>query len=149
SQGALEDARTTAQCLEDAWRRMPSPYRFALYSSVELIRSWLTCGEMEQAQAWAHQVEREEPLISPLAQVRQQIALARVWLAESQPDKALDLLASLERRARGMECWNYIIEIQVLQALAYQMRAQQQAAQSTLSQALHLAAPEGYIRRFV
>lgn len=148
SQGALECARTTTQCLEDAWKRMPSPYRFAIYSSVEQIRFWLACGEVAQANAWAHQVEHEEPLISPLAQVRQQMALVRVWLAESHPDKALDLLASLERRARVMECWNYVIEIQVLQTLAYQMCDQQQAARSALSQALHLAAPESYIRRF-
>src|SRR5207248_8803094 len=44
---------------------------------------------------------------------------------------------------------SHVIEMKVLQALAYQMRQQEQEALITLSQALRLAEPEGYIRCFV
>ena len=42
-----------------------------------------------------------------------------------------------------------MIEIRLLQALAYQMHRQETQALNALSEAVRLAEPEGYIRRFV
>jgi LuxR family maltose regulon positive regulatory protein len=44
---------------------------------------------------------------------------------------------------------SHVIEMKILQALAYQMRRQEQEALNALAQALRLAEPEGYIRSFV
>src|SRR5207245_9921668 len=45
--------------------------------------------------------------------------------------------------------WRHVIEIKVLQALALSVRGAEREAFTFLSQALQLAEPEGYIRRFV
>ena len=42
-----------------------------------------------------------------------------------------------------------VIELLILQALAWQMRQEEQAAINTLAQAVRLAEPEGYMRSFV
>ena len=45
--------------------------------------------------------------------------------------------------------WGHVIEIRLLQALAYQMRQEETQALNALSEAVRLAEPEGYIRSFV
>ena len=149
SQGAMEAAAAAYEQMECAWRKMPSSYRFALYSCVDQVRFWLASGEVERARRWVKECEREEPLASPLAREQQKIAQARVHLADSQPDKTLYLLEPLAERAKVADRWYHVLEMWVLQALAYQMRHQQQEALDVLAQAVHFAAPEGYIRRFV
>ena len=54
----------------------------------------------------------------------------------------------LQRAAEGQR-WSHVIEIRLLQALAYQMAQEETEALNTLSEAVRLAEPEGYIRRFV
>lgn len=149
SQGAWEEAKKAHQQMEDAWRAMPAPYRFALYSRVDQVRYWLTSGNLERASRWANSLELGEPLVSPLARERQHIALARVRLAESRPDQVLALLAPLVARAKAMGRWDQVLEMWLLQSQAYQMRKMPQEALATLARAVPLAEPEGYIRRFV
>ncbi|GHO71837.1 LuxR family transcriptional regulator [Ktedonobacter sp. SOSP1-52] len=149
SRGDLEEAARANQLLEDSWKRMPAPYCYALYSNVDQVRFWLACRELERARQWAKNLEREEPLVSPLARERQGVSLARIALAESQPDRALALLAPLIVRAKATGRWAHVLEMWLLQAQAYQMRLQSQEALATLAQAVNLAAPEGYIRCFV
>jgi LuxR family maltose regulon positive regulatory protein len=149
SQGVWEEAAKAHQRMEDAWRAMPAPYRFALYSRVYQVRYWLASGNLERASRWANSLEQEEPLVSPLARERQHIALARVRLAESRPDQVLALLAPLVARAQAMGRWDQVLEMRLLQAQAYHMRKMPQEALAILAQAVHLAEPEGYIRRFV
>jgi LuxR family maltose regulon positive regulatory protein len=149
SRGDLEEATTTNQLLEDAWKRMPAPYCYALYSNVDQIRFWLACKNLERARHWAKDLEQEELLVSPLARERQNVALARIALAESQPDNVVALLAPWIIRAKAAGRWAHVLDMWLLQALAYQMRQQRQEALATLAQAIDLAAPEGYIRCFV
>jgi LuxR family maltose regulon positive regulatory protein len=42
-----------------------------------------------------------------------------------------------------------VIEIRILQALTYQILQQETQALEALAEAIHLAEPQGYIRRFV
>jgi LuxR family maltose regulon positive regulatory protein len=149
SQGALEEAATANQLQESSWKVMPSSYRYVMYSYLEQIRFWLASGDLERAKYLIKDWEREEPLVSSLAQERLCIARARVWLAESQPDNVLALLTPLVERAKDTERWAHVLEMWVLLIQAYQMRQQQQEALAMLAQAVSLAAPEGYIRRFV
>jgi LuxR family maltose regulon positive regulatory protein len=94
-------------------------------------------------------LERGEPLVSPLAREQQSVAVVRLLLAESQPDHALHLLIPLVERAKVTQRWTHVLEMWLLQTQAYQMLQRQQEALSLLAQAVHLAAPAGYIRRFV
>ena len=149
SQGRLEEAQKASQQLEYTWRSMPSPYRAALWSSVDQMRLWLTCGNLQQARRWVSDLELGDLLVSPLARERQQIAYVRLLLAESEPDHALKLLTPLVKRATATQRWYHVLEMWLLQTQAYQMLQRQQDALTQLSQAVHLAAPEGYIRSFV
>jgi LuxR family maltose regulon positive regulatory protein len=149
SQGRLEEAQKASQQLEYTWRAMPSPYRAALWSSVDQMRFWLACGDLQQARRWVSDLEQGELLVSPLARERQHIAYVRLLLAESEPDHALKLLTPLVKRATATQRWYHVLEMWLLQTQAYQMLQRQQDALTRLSQAVHLAAPEGYIRSFV
>ncbi|EFH88034.1 LuxR C-terminal-related transcriptional regulator [Ktedonobacter racemifer] len=149
SQGRLEEAQKASQQLEYTWRVMSSPYRTALLSCVDQMRFWLACGDLKQARRWMSDLEQEEPLVSPLARERQHIAYVRLLLAESEPDYALKLLTSLVKRAVATQRWDHVLEMWLLQTQAYQMLQRQQDALAQLAQAVHLAAPEGYIRSFV
>ncbi|GCE31959.1 helix-turn-helix transcriptional regulator [Dictyobacter alpinus] len=149
SRQALEDAATANHLLADAWQAISAPYRYTVYSSVEQIRFWLACNDLARARQWARDVEQEVPLVSPLARERQSIALARIALAESHPERALTLLAPLAVRAQSTGRWAHLLEMWLLQAQAYQMSQHMPEALSLLTQAVRLAAPEGYIHSFV
>ena len=149
SQGRLEEATNAFQQLEYAWRNSPSPYRAAIWSSVDQMRFWLASGDLEQARRWAKEVQQGDPLVSSLARERQGVALAHLLLAESQADQALNLLTPLIGRAMATQRWNHVLEMWLLQIQAYSMLQRQREAVSLLAQAVHLGAPEGYIRHFM
>jgi LuxR family maltose regulon positive regulatory protein len=77
------------------------------------------------------------------------VAQARILLAQKRPTEALSLLEPLQIIAEQQQRLSHVIEMKILQALAYQMRRQEQEALNALAQALRLAEPEGYIRCFV
>ena len=80
---------------------------------------------------------------------REEVAHVRIFLAEEQPTVALQRLEPLLARTTAGQRWDHVIEIRLLQALAYQMCHEETQALSALSEAIRLAEPEGYIRRFV
>jgi LuxR family maltose regulon positive regulatory protein len=77
------------------------------------------------------------------------VAQVRILLATLQPTGALQRLEPVLQRAVAGQRWGHVIEIRMLQALAYQMLHQETQALSTLSEAVRLAEPQGYIRSFM
>ena len=84
------------------------------------------------------------------------ITLARVLVAQDQDakmdkaiDRALGLLARLLKAAEAGDRAGSVIEILVLQALAYQEQGDTGLALGALERALALAEPEDYVRVFV
>ena len=75
--------------------------------------------------------------------------VARILLATAQPAGALQRLEPVLQRATAGKRWGHVIEIRLLQALAYQMLQEETQALDALSEAVRLAEPEGYIRSFV
>jgi LuxR family transcriptional regulator, maltose regulon positive regulatory protein len=77
------------------------------------------------------------------------LVLARVLLAEHEPDGAVGPLERLHDLAVAQGRTGSVIEVRALQALALDAVGDQTAALATLAEALALAAPEGWLRVFV
>jgi LuxR family maltose regulon positive regulatory protein len=119
-------------------------------------RVWVAQGRLDEALGWARQqglsIENE------LSYLREfdHITLARVLLARYQNDRTQvsisELLGFLERLLKAAEEGGRkgsVIEILVLQALAYHTQSDLTDVLLPLQQALALAAPEDYVRIFI
>jgi LuxR family maltose regulon positive regulatory protein len=79
---------------------------------------------------------------------------AHLALAQDQPNSShlesvLNLLSQLRVVAENAGWIGKLIEILVLQALAFQVKGDEEEALTTLTKALTLAEPEGYVRTFI
>jgi len=152
SRGDLDMARSALQQFEHISMSMNQPlslhYR-SLFTTVDQIRLWLACEELDRAIRWAEQLDMRQRHGSPLVREREDVAQARIFLATARPTPALQRLEPTLQRATTGQRWGHVIEIRLLQALAYQMLHQEMQALVALSEAMRLAEPEGYIRSFV
>jgi LuxR family maltose regulon positive regulatory protein len=89
----------------------------------------------------------DDELIPP--REREYLTWARVLITQHRPDEAVLLLGRLLPLAERQGRMGNALEILVLQAVAQQARGDEAGAMATLSRALSLAEPEGYIRLFV
>lgn len=149
ARGEIEEASTVLQQAEHLMDHLQNPYSYALYVLVDQVRFWLACGEISRAIQWADRSEREDPLPSPLAQERVDVALAYVKLVQRKPGEALTLLMPRLEVATQQERWGNVIELRLPTVLAHQMRGEEHEALTMLAEAVRLARPEGYIRSFV
>jgi LuxR family maltose regulon positive regulatory protein len=119
-------------------------------------RVWVALGRLDEALGWAREqglsVENELSYLHEF----DHITLARVLLARYQSDRAdssiLEVIGLLERLLKAAEEGGRkgsVIEIMVLQALAYHAQGDLPAGLLPLQHALALAEPEGYVRMFV
>jgi LuxR family maltose regulon positive regulatory protein len=119
-------------------------------------RVWIKQGELEKAFAWALtqklSIDEEPSFLREF----EQITFARILLAQYQDNStgsslqhAMGLLERLLKAAEAGGRMGSVIEILVLQALAYQMQGDVPTAMASLQRALRLAGPEGYVRMFV
>ncbi len=120
------------------------------------VHVWVAQGRLGEALGWAREqglsVENE---LSYLLEF-DHITLARLLLALHQNDRAdrsiqeiVGLLKRLLKAAEERGGKGSVIEILVLQALAYHAQGDLPAALEPLQKALTLAEPEGYVRMFV
>lgn len=123
----------------------------ALKARVYLRQGWLS-----EALAWAR--ERGLSVDDDLSYLGEfeHITLARVLIAQHQNDPAAgsvhEAIALLERLLQAAEAggrMGSVIEILVVQALAFQAQGNVSEALTPLERALTLAEPEGYVRIFV
>jgi LuxR family transcriptional regulator, maltose regulon positive regulatory protein len=119
-------------------------------------RIWVAQGKLNQALNWAR--ERGLTPDADLSYLKEfeQITLARILIARYQHDRAaaslhqaLGLLQRLLQAAQAGERAGSVIEILVLQALAYYAQNDFAPALASLERAFTLAEPEGYVRIFV
>jgi LuxR family maltose regulon positive regulatory protein len=119
-------------------------------------RIYLKQGRLAEARYWAQ--ERNLSVEEDPSYLREfeQITFVRILLSQWQRDHSENVLPGvmefLERLLKSSEeggRTGNLIEILVLQALAYQMQNTVSAALQSLERALILAEPEGYVRVFV
>ncbi|HET6748274.1 MAG TPA: LuxR C-terminal-related transcriptional regulator [Actinomycetes bacterium] len=117
--------------------------------AVQRARLLLAHGDVAAAARWARRRglgAGDEPTY---AREREYLVLARVLLAERAPERASGLLARLHDLAAAQGRAGGVIEVRALQALALDAAGDGQGALEALTEALALAAPEGWLRVFV
>ncbi|HST81203.1 MAG TPA: LuxR C-terminal-related transcriptional regulator [Kineosporiaceae bacterium] len=121
-------------------------------------RVWIRQGRVDDVRGWVH--ERALSVADDLSYLREyeHITLARAVLAQpgtgreaglGTHDQASELLARLLGAAEAGHREGSVVEILMLQALAYRLRGDLPAALIPLERALRMAEPEGYVRIFV
>ena len=119
-------------------------------------RVWLAQGRVEEALAWTR--GRGLSVEDDLSYLREceHVTLARTLLAQHEAagdgralSDAVRLLERLLHAAQEGERTGSVLELLVLQALAYQARGDVPGALGALDRALSLAEPEGHVRVFV
>jgi LuxR family maltose regulon positive regulatory protein len=119
------------------------------FTTIDQMRLWLASGKLDRATRWAQELEVREQHGTSFARERTEVARIRLFLAKDQPTLALQRLEPVLTRATTGQRWDHVIEIRILQALTYQILQQETQALEALAEAIHLAEPQGYIRRFV
>lgn len=116
-------------------------------------RHELACGNLAAAGTWARQYacQRYDKTcnLTPLLAQTADLLLARIWLAEGQTTKALELLQEVVGPLEAAGRHRLVAEAYLLRAQAWTSQKDPAAAQQALIHALTLAKQEGYIRLFV
>jgi LuxR family maltose regulon positive regulatory protein len=153
-QSLLEDARqhsreTKATTLDDNLTELMQ------------VRLWISYGELEQAEQWALRRGLSERSLGDLETLPDRNATAfeliqgeyltivRLFLAQNETQKTLDILDKLLSHNEKKADTRRIIEVLVLQAIAYQQQGENKRAMQVFSRALALAEPENYVRTFL
>lgn len=149
AQGDLDGA---VAAVERAAGLMPVHEAPRLARLADAWRAWvqLARGNATAAGQWARAYgawQQTEPVEA--SQDFELLVLARVALAQGDLAQATTVLHPLERQALAAGRVRTAITVLILQALAYQVGQEQATAVATLTRALQLAAPEGFVRRFL
>jgi LuxR family maltose regulon positive regulatory protein len=154
AQGDLHEALALLDEAERVYIRGPLPDVHPV--AALRARAWLKQGRLAEAMGWAR--EQGLSVDGDLRYMREfeHITLARVLIAAGKSDReagsldeATRLLGRLLQAAEAGRRMGSVIEILLLQALAFQVQGNLPHALAALERALALAEPEGYVRIFV
>jgi ATP/maltotriose-dependent transcriptional regulator MalT len=161
SQGEWQKVQST---LEKARQRSSATKTTALDDNLtELLqaRLWIAVREYDAADQWALRRGLLKRPIGDLAAMADQNAtafellqgeymtLVRLFIAQNQPSKSLEILDVLLSYNEQRGQLRRVIEVLVLQAIAYQLAEAGELALQAFYRALSLGEPEGYIRTFL
>src|SRR5262245_6926213 len=145
---AMGDADGALVAIDEACRLLPATEVVTMFSPAQTERAGLLLaqGRVEEAARWARQ--RGLTAVDRVSYPRERdyLVLARVLLAQSQPDQALGLLERLDALAASHGRMRSLIEIRALRSLALQAGGEHREALTLLAEALSLARPEGHVR---
>jgi len=149
SMGDLAGAEDIIKSMQNTAYDYDLPQWALIQFSAWQVRIWLAQGKLELASQWVE--ERDLDLDGEPAYLREMehIALARIFIAQRKLAEADRLLQRLIETAEAGGRTSRMIEILILQALAFQLGGDNDRAMTTLEIALTLAEPEGFIRIFV
>jgi LuxR family maltose regulon positive regulatory protein len=124
-------------------------------------RFHLVRGDLDAAQKWAHERNFSGRPASEIFEQASQnpgmyevfqaecLTLARLLLAQSQPERALEFLNILQNQVEKRHNRRRFLETLVVKSIALHQVGDLEQALQTLEKALSLAEPEGYLRTFV
>jgi LuxR family maltose regulon positive regulatory protein len=123
--------------------------RFLAQAQAAQVRWWLGQGQVEAVTRWREGWVGTQDAAPTYEDEPGALTLARVLIAQGEPEEALRLLDGFRALARAQGRLGSELEILVTSALAEQAQGKKGQAVHTLQQALVLAEPEGYVRLFV
>jgi LuxR family maltose regulon positive regulatory protein len=153
------DTAATAQTLDEARQYLggmtrPSPtLRRKLEEAARRLEQMrvilaLQAGRVDEAERWVRARELRPENLEP-RNFRNDAILARLLLAQGKAHEALPLLERLVRLAEENARADRIIKTRVVQACALEQCGAHEQALATLTHALALAEPGGYVRSFL
>jgi len=160
---AQGDADGAGKALEQA-RQLAAQFKATdmddLFVATSQAQLWVAQGNLAAAMNWARErglerdidwAELDDPddFVNYHLRKYEYLILARMWLAQDQPDKALSVLEPLRLRMEQQGRTRLVLETHMLKALAYQAQGDVAQALACLECALSLAEPGGYVRLFV
>jgi LuxR family maltose regulon positive regulatory protein len=148
AQANPKSAFELANGAEQLARRYNSPY-WAAQAAAYQARLWLAAGRLEGVVQWAeeyHLSATDE--VDYLSEV-EHLTLVRFLFAQNKWADAVALLERLRQAAEAGQRLGRVLEVLILEALAYQAQNDPGQALVCLEQALILAEPEGYVRLFL
>lgn len=155
SRGDLAGAEATIHQMENFAPGSQLPPWIANQMTSWQARLWLTQNKLEEISQWVAGRGFDFAIESkPLDEIDffllfDYIILARLLIAEGRLGEAGRLLQHLFQAAESGGRTSKVIEIQILQALAFQAGGETDLAVPTLARALTLARPEGFVRTFI
>jgi LuxR family maltose regulon positive regulatory protein len=116
----------------------------ALQAKLELAQ-----GNIPAATRWTATLQHELSSEVVYEHLDGYIVLARLGMVRGELTEAIRLLRKLLHKTESAGLTGQVIEVLLLQALAFQAQANSPQAMMILSQAIELAEPQGYLRIFV
>jgi len=141
AQGDFEGALEALRKAEMAAQTLPFQLAYMVEFRTRRVIQWLAVGDVETASRWAEECRGGSE--------QEQIALARLRLAQGRGSEAQGVLVEQQGRAEAGGRTGRLIEILALQAVALEAQGLSARAGEALSHALSLARSEGYRRIFL
>ncbi|MBE9140381.1 helix-turn-helix transcriptional regulator [Nodosilinea sp. LEGE 07088] len=155
AEGNVETALDQLHQAEQLYYKAPMPVPNVRPIAALRARLWLRQERLTEALNWVSDSTLSVDDELSYLQEYEHLTLAQILIAQYRRDgtdalmhQALELLTRLLAAAEAQERTGSIIEILVVQALAYEAKADLTGAIPTLERALTLAEPEGYVRLF-
>ncbi|MBN1262196.1 MAG: AAA family ATPase [Anaerolineae bacterium] len=149
-QGDVDGALAAMQQVKDRLHAAPSTF-MAAYQLVYQVRLQLLLGNVAEAARWATgALSMIVPETLPIVLYEaQQVALARVGLAQGRPETVLALCRETIASADPAGRLGRVIELRLLEALALDALGRHETACVVFETCLASTAPEGHMRLFV
>jgi LuxR family maltose regulon positive regulatory protein len=147
---AMRDGEGALEALHEAKQAASgvSPWFVARVERMAAL-AHLALGDVDAAARWARESRLSaDDTFDPPSEFLYR-TLARILFAQGRFGEALHLLERLLEMAEAAGAAGKAIQIRVLQALALQAQSQTEPSLAALEHALHLGAPQGYVRTFV
>jgi LuxR family maltose regulon positive regulatory protein len=147
---ALGDRAAAGAAIGEAEQAGPSPDVVDLFNpaGAQRVRLLLAQGQLAEAAAWAAARGLDPGDQPSYPREREYLLLARLLIAQDQPQRALPLLGRLHAAAAAQRRTGSLVEIGAVTAHAQAACGQHAGAAAALAGALALAWPEGYVRVF-